>query len=92
MDYPDVIKTLESEFMAKWSRFQKRQPIEEVKSFGKSIKELGIKNNLEFLVSYGDRLINSVDNFDIKNMRLMINEFGDMVHNIRSVQKGAGDV
>ncbi len=77
--HPQLLSTLETEFMQKWEGFQERQPIEDVKNFGTDLKDLGLEYNLNLLSEYGDRLIIHVDNFDVINMQQSISEFPDLL-------------
>ena len=84
---PAILNTLESELMDQWKSFQKRQPIEQVKRFGETIRDLGLKHDLDLLYTYGDRLITYVENFDILNMRLTIGEFKEIIKTVKSITR-----
>ncbi len=72
---PELIRILNSEYMDQWQEFAKRQPIEEVKKFGKDLKDLGREFEINPLVDYGKSLLVDIDNFDVATMQITINNF-----------------
>ncbi|MCP3887360.1 MAG: response regulator, partial [Desulfobulbaceae bacterium] len=72
---PELIRILNSEYMDQWKEFAKRQPIEEVKKFGKDLKDLGREFEINPLVDYGKSLLVDIDNFDVATMQITINNF-----------------
>jgi signal transduction histidine kinase len=81
---PGLIERLESDVMEQWQALQKRQPLEQVKTFGETLRTLGMKHHLALLSDYGERLINDVENFDILDMRLTIPHFKKIINILKS--------
>ena len=84
----EIIDVLESDFKEQWRAFHKKQPIKDVKAFGKGLKELGIKYQLDYLSNYGDSLILHVENYDIDNIRYVINQFPVILKKLKTMLGG----
>lgn len=82
---PEVIKTLESDFLTRWEQFRQRQPMDEVKAFGEQIKALGHEQHMDILSAYGDELLTHVDTFDVIQMQAVIDDFPDIIMKIKSL-------
>jgi two-component system sensor histidine kinase EvgS len=76
-----VVKLLlEHEFYEIWQSFSEQQPLEEVEEFAFKIRELGKKYNLDILLSYGNRLVTSINNFDIDTMSKILSEYPKLLN------------
>jgi len=81
-----VVKAiLESEMMTLWKNFEEQQPLSEVESFASQIKELGKKYDLEILISYGNRLLMAVNNFDIDLMLKILADYPKLLNTFKVV-------
>jgi len=64
-DLPGLINSLETDFYATWKTFSVRQPIGEIRAFGKDLSRLGIDHNSGHVTGYGNELISAADSFNI---------------------------
>jgi PAS domain S-box-containing protein len=71
---------LEHELYDIWKSFTEQQPLDEVEEFAFKVRDLGKKYNLEILLSYGNRLITSVNNFDIDTMSKTLSEYPKLLN------------
>jgi CheY-like chemotaxis protein len=71
---------LEHELMDVWGTFKEQQPLEDVEDFAKKIRDLGKNYNLEILISYGNRLLTSINNFDIDTMSKTLSDFPKLLN------------
>lgn len=81
-----VVKAiLENELMTIWKNFEEQQPLTEVEHFATQIKELGKKYELEILISYGNRLLMAVNNFDIEQMLKILSDYPKLLNTFKVV-------
>jgi len=81
-----VVKAiLESELMTLWKTFEEQQPLSEIENFASQIKELGKKYDLEILISYGNRLLMAVNNFDIDLMLKILGDYPKLLNTFKVV-------
>ncbi len=80
-----VVKIIDSDFMVKWEELQKMLPMKTVRKFGKELELLGLKYAITFLSNYGKDLFIYANNFDVENMKIMINKFPKIVNKIKSL-------
>ncbi len=84
---PELTRILNSEYLDQWKEFADRQPMEEVKKFGKDLKSLGIEFKINPLADYGERLLIHVDNFDVAGMLVAIDEFSFLVSKLNAIME-----
>ncbi len=82
----ELIGRLEREFTPRWNEFQKKQPIKAVQQFGKDLEELGREHQAKAVTRLGDELIQSVKNFDIRKMRLLLSEFPELIDQLKTMK------
>jgi len=78
---------LEKEYYNMWKTFENQQPLSEVEEFAYKIKDLGKKFNIEELVRFGNRLLTSINNFDIDTMLKILKEYPALAHSILNVNE-----
>jgi predicted ATPase/signal transduction histidine kinase/CheY-like chemotaxis protein/tRNA A-37 threonylcarbamoyl transferase component Bud32 len=83
---PEVIGKLEKDLMPQWEEFRKKQPLEAVERFGKSIRELGVTYNMEVLTEFGGDIIAYIHSFDVKSVREKLADFPDLIFRLKSAQ------
>ncbi len=76
---------LESELYDIWQNFEQQQPMNEVEDFAYKIRDLGKKYNLEILISYGNRLIAAVNNFDVDNIQKILADYPKLLRTFKVV-------
>jgi len=81
---PLIINKLENEMMDEWNNLQDQQPMEKVKEFGNSIKNIGKENEIKILTNYGNHLMFTVDSVDIEKMLIMIENFPELVNKLKA--------
>jgi CheY-like chemotaxis protein len=65
-DLPGLINSLEIDFYTTLKTFAVRQPIGEIRAFGKDLTRLGIDHNSGLVTGYGKELIGAADSFNIE--------------------------
>jgi PAS domain S-box-containing protein len=73
---------LEIEYYEIWKNFENQQPLSEVESFAYKIKDLGKKFDIEGLIIYSNRLLSSINNFDVDIMLKTLNEYPFLIKTI----------
>ncbi len=81
-----VLPLLESIKASKWKKFEKRQPVNEIRSFGHEIHKIGETFGLPFLESYSNNLINSIENFDIETMLELLKSFPSCIEQLEKLK------
>jgi signal transduction histidine kinase len=77
---PDaLLSSLEGSFLETCRRFEKIQPIHEVREFGQNLVELGTRHQAGFVTEYGKTLIYMAENLDIDGMLVQIRKYKTLV-------------
>lgn len=84
---PGLINSLETDFNATWQRFAVRQPIGEIREFGKNLSQLGLDHNSSIITSYGSDLINATDSFNIEAILKLLRNFTGIIENLKDSLK-----
>ncbi len=81
----ELIEKLESQFLVKWSEFQEKQPVNEVKQFGHDLKNLAVEYKMDFLQEFAGKLITYVETFDVDNILYTLHEFPELIQKLKSI-------
>ena len=81
---PEILDILKSNYMDQWENFKNRPSMEEVSNFGRNLQKLGKKYQINFIAAYGSSLLTHVDNFDVKNMQLIVDKFPEIIIKLKS--------
>nr|WP_320189875.1 ATP-binding protein [uncultured Desulfobacter sp.] len=84
---PEIQKILCSDYLILWKEIKDRLPVDDVKSFGLELKNLGSRYNFIYLEAYGNELISYVDSFNINGMRSFIDAFPKIVEQLTKEMK-----
>lgn len=82
-----VKRMLETDLYSIWKTFEQQQPLSEVEAFARKCRELGQKYELGILVSYGNRLLSAINNFDIDNMLKTIQEYPKLLNTFKTINE-----
>jgi len=74
-DPEGLVLILERDFLQACRAFETRQPIGEVKQFGKALADLGSKHNCRLIEDFGNDLVGAANDFDISAMLKLIRQF-----------------
>ncbi|HLO58900.1 MAG TPA: PAS domain S-box protein [Bacteroidales bacterium] len=85
IDYNLLVKRFENELTNRWKMFEKKQPLRDIQSFAQEISNLGRSSKLDFIASYGDQLLSTIENFDIEEMRLKLDYFPDLIKQLKNI-------
>ncbi|MCP5495371.1 MAG: PAS domain-containing protein [Leptospiraceae bacterium] len=80
-----LMKALEEDYYLLSKEIKERLIFEEVEEFGQQMLMLGNEYNYSPLVLYGERLINRAKSFDIEYIPFLLDEFYNIVANIKSL-------
>jgi len=86
-DLKEVYTILNQEFFDIWKTFETQQPLSEVENFAYKIKELGTEYDLQILISYGNRLIIAINNFDINIMLKALKDFPKLISTFKTIDE-----
>jgi PAS domain S-box-containing protein len=82
-DLPGLRHALETTFFNNWKSFSVKQPIGEIREFGKKLVELGMKHNSDIVAGYGREIETSANNFNIKTMLTLIGKYEEIVQQFK---------
>jgi len=82
-DINGLIHSLEGEFTDTRKSFTVRQPVIEVREFGKRLAALGMKHKAEGVIGYGRELSGSADSFNVRTMLALLGRFPDMAEELK---------
>ncbi len=85
---PEIVAKLDQDFMPRWEKLLKIQPIKEVKAFGQDIHTLGKHYEVKSIVEYGEELLGHVNRFDISSMRKTLNGFPQLLLSLKNLESG----
>jgi len=74
-DIRTVKRILENDIYNIWKTFETQQPLSEVEDFAYTLRNLGKKYNLDILISFGNRLLTSINNFDVDTMLKTLKDY-----------------
>ena len=83
----EVFATLNQEFFEIWKTFESQQPLAKVEDFAYKIKDLGSKYDLQILISYGNRLIIAINNFDVDTMLKALKDFPKLISTFKTIEE-----
>ncbi|MCP4751217.1 MAG: PAS domain S-box protein [Proteobacteria bacterium] len=83
----ELSSVLTNEILPKVETSKGAVKISDVSDLGKRISELGRDHNSQTLDAFGDRLYGFSQRFDIKNIRLVLQEFGLIVDSVQKKTK-----
>ena len=81
--YVEMMASLHGTFYKTWESFNTRQPIGEVKAFGKGLAELGNKHTCTTIKHYGEELVTAANSFNIEGILRLIRQFSNMVERLK---------
>jgi hypothetical protein len=80
---PGLIHSLETGFYATWKTFAVRQPIGEIRDFGKNLIQLGIDHNSGIITGYGKEFISAADSFNIEAILKLIEKYKGIIESLK---------
>ncbi len=82
-DLPGLTHSLGTDFYATWKTFAVRQPIGEIRDFGKNLIQLGMDHNSSIITDYGKKLINAADSFNIEAILKLIGKYKGIIESLK---------
>jgi polar amino acid transport system substrate-binding protein/two-component system sensor histidine kinase EvgS len=80
-----LIKVLDTELNEIWKTFSRRQPMNEVRSFGERLIRLGKKHKANILADYGKELIDATNSFDVKAIQRLLRKYPELLDRFREI-------
>lgn len=80
---PGLIDSLETGFYTTWKTFAVRQPIGEIRDFGKNLMQLGMDHNSAIITCYGKDLTGAADSFNIEAILNLIKKYPGIVAGLK---------
>jgi PAS domain S-box-containing protein len=81
----ELVAILENEMMDVWSHVNNIFIFDEVEDFALAVLELGGRYKLEFLASWGDRLLSETRNYDMEHAPSTLAEFPNLVRRVSEI-------
>jgi PAS domain S-box-containing protein len=79
----EIVEAVRHEILDKlmpvWILFRDKQPMTAIEDFAKENIRIGNQYHLLLLFNYGQRLLQHVQNFDIEQMRFLLNQYPDVI-------------
>lgn len=91
VDFPEMIKSIETTFIRRWKDFAITQPIDEISAFAHELMQLGLKHNSATITSYAKQLANAADSFNVDTLLKFIQKFNTIVETLRNSAKSDND-
>jgi CheY-like chemotaxis protein len=82
---PLVIEQLENTYMQAWEQARKNQIFDEIGRFAQRIHALGEENGVMPVKKYGEDLSAQVESFDVEKMNTTLEEYPQLVENIKNL-------
>ncbi|MBK9391996.1 MAG: response regulator [Bacteroidetes bacterium] len=87
VDFPELIKSLETTCLERWKTFAITQPLNEIRAFASELLQLGLKHNCVTIITYAKDLTNSADCFDVDTLLKLIQKFKAIIENLKNSVK-----
>ena len=84
---PELLQVLSDEYLPYWEKIKNTLAIFKIEKFAKELKTTATEYKLEILNQYCDSLLESIRNFDIRNMEKELNTFPQLLHKIENHYK-----
>jgi signal transduction histidine kinase/CheY-like chemotaxis protein len=85
-DLSGLIHSLDTKLRDVWMTFGIRQPIGEVRDFGKQLVNLGRKHNAAIITGYGEELVSAAYSFNIEAILNLIKKFPVIIETIKGAE------
>jgi len=86
-DLPVLIHSLETDYYNTWEKFSVRQPIGEIRDFGKKLIQSGLDHNSSIITGYGKELISAADSFNIEAVLKLIEKYKGIIESLKDSNK-----
>lgn len=87
-----IRREIHERLMPAWIMFREKQPMIEIEDFANSTIRIGNQYHVLLLFNYGQRLLEHVQDFDIEQMRFLLNQFPDVIKPFIENRDVSGDV
>ncbi|MCP4133353.1 MAG: transporter substrate-binding domain-containing protein [bacterium] len=84
---PELLATIENEFISKWERLNKTSVVDEIAELGSEIQELGDSFQVPFLAEWGSTLNRLALNFDIDKLSDTMGVFPELLKKLSRFSK-----
>jgi two-component system sensor histidine kinase EvgS len=74
-----VARLLQNDLKGRWKETQRRQKIPDIRAFGQALEDLGQGHDIPALAQYGAELCRHADNFQIDQIKVMLNRYENML-------------
>ncbi|MBN2861951.1 MAG: PAS domain S-box protein [Bacteroidales bacterium] len=89
-DRNGLIHSLETDLYATWETFAVRQPIAEIREFGKNLIQLGMDHHSSIITGYGKELVTAADSFNIEAILNLKRKYTGLIEFLRESSKIPG--
>ncbi|MGE0084535.1 MAG: transporter substrate-binding domain-containing protein [Desulfococcaceae bacterium] len=82
---PELIRMLDNEFLPEWNKYKDAFFIDETEKLAEKLKNTGTEYRLGFLITYSDRLLKAVHNYNFSEGEKLMAEFPAVLDRIREM-------
>lgn len=82
----ELISVLETDCLARYEIFTKRQPIAAIRDFGVDLTALGNRHNALVLARYGEEMQNAADHFNIERILVLVDRFPELIRQLKGMK------
>lgn len=83
VDLDGLVTALDGSLREVYSTFEKKQPLTEVKEFGRSLLLIGKEHHCRYISQYGTDLVNAADDFNITAILSLLRNYDEKVSYLR---------
>jgi len=84
---PKVLKEIENTMYKLYEDAKSQSEFSQIETFATEIKALGERESIDILTNYGDKLLLSVNSFDIENIDYLLNGFDELLDKLKKLIK-----
>ncbi|MFN8242205.1 MAG: PAS domain S-box protein [Bacteroidales bacterium] len=83
-----LLSSMKGELLMRWQKYGVRQPISEIKQFGRDLKETGEKHSFKPLIDLGNSLSDAADSFNIEGILRLLGTYPELIINLEKAFPG----
>ena len=71
--------------MKEWESITRNHYLPDIEDFANSIKKLGKKYQIKYIIEYGEKLLLHVNNFDIEKIQESLKDYHDVIKQVKAL-------
>lgn len=82
---PDIIHSLETDFMDTWEEIKDMGDFSLIQSFAQALGKVGKEHGITLLLNYADELDRNCESFDIDRVEFMMNSYPQLIEKLKKL-------